>query len=418
MTARSDLEVILVGDELLAGIHGDTHLEYLGRAFRRVGVRVARAHIIGDSVDDIASLVGQRRGETRALVVTGGLGPTADDITREGVARALGLALEFHEPSWTSIQDFYSRRGKQATDNNRRQAYFPTGAAVLPNELGTAPGFVVESGGTTVFVLPGPPEEIRAMVEADVIARVRKLFGCTPLRVETFRTVGVGESKLISLVGDNLGALTAYTVSSLPSTTGVDIVLTQAAGVTDRSLLDAEADEIERVLKKTIGSHFYERGERSLTEVLGDLLARRGETVAVAESLTGGWIGKQLTDVSGSSRYFLADVVSYSNESKIDYLGVKHETIDRHGAVSEETCTEMAQGIRCRTGATYGLATTGIAGPTGATPNKPVGLTYIGLSWEGGCVVKRVEYSGTRDGVRRRASDGVLWLLLDRLTDS
>jgi nicotinamide-nucleotide amidase len=155
-----------------------------------------------------------------------------------------------------------------------------------------------------------------------------------------------------------------------------------------------------------------------LAEVLGDLLTARGETVAVAESLTGGLIGKQLTDVSGSSRYFLADVVSYSNESKVDYLGVEQETLDKHGAVSEETCSEMVNGVRLRTGATYGLATTGIAGPTGATPTKPLGLTYIGLSWEGGRTIRRVEYSGNRDAVRHRASHGALWLLLDHLQKS
>jgi nicotinamide-nucleotide amidase len=256
------------------------------------------------------------------------------------------------------------------------------------------------------------------MMEVDIIASVRKLFDRVPLRVETFRTVGVGESKLVSLIGDNLAAVSGYTVSSLPSMTGVDIVLTQTEGVTEKNLLDTEADEIETVLRGAIGSHFYERGKRSLAEVLSDLLTMRGETVAVAESLTGGWIGKELTDVSGSSRYFLADVVAYSNESKVEYLGVRQQTLERHGAVSIETCTEMTHGIRNRTAATYGLATTGIAGPTGATPDKPVGLTFIGLSWDGGCVVKRMEYSGSRDGVRRRASHGTLWLLLDHLTNS
>jgi nicotinamide-nucleotide amidase len=417
MSKTNDLEVILVGDELLAGTQRDTHLEYLGRRFSRIGVAIARVHVIGDSVKNIASLITERLGETSVLVVTGGLGPTADDITRDGVARALGLELEFHGPSWKAIESFFVERGRGITENNRRQACFPRGAEVLPNRRGTAPGFAVEHEETLVFVLPGPPEELSSMVEAEVIPRAQKKLGREPLRVETFRTIGIGESKLTSLIGDDLAAVTAYKVSSLPSMTGVNIVLTQLHGADDPALLDTEADGIERVLRDTIGNKLYERGERTLAEVLGDLLAKRGETVAVAESLTGGMIGKQLTDVSGSSAYFLADVVSYSNESKMDYLGVREETLIEHGAVSEEVCGQMAHGVRRRTGATYGLATTGIAGPTGATPGKPIGLTYIGLAWEHGGKVKRIVYGGTRDGVRRRASAGVLWLLYNHLQE-
>lgn len=417
MTGLHDIEVILVGDELLKGEKYDSHLAHLGRVFCRAGVRMARAHVVGDSVREIAELVNERRGQTRVLIVTGGLGPTPDDITRVGVASALGLELEFHEPSWEAIKTFFAERGREVTDNNRGQASFPVGAEVIPNRGGTAPGFVVESGGTTVFVLPGPPAELRLMVETDVLPRLRSLFPRDPIRVETFRTVGIGESKLLSLVGEALQAVTCYSVSSLPSPTGVDIVLTELHGVEDRRLLDSEADAIEAALRQTIGSKFYERGARSLVEVIGEHLTRRGETLAVAESLTGGWIGKLLTDVSGSSAYFLADCVAYSNEHKIDALGVSGETIVRFGAVSEETCTEMANGARQRAGATYGLATTGIAGPTGGTAEKPVGLTYIGVSSDDGCRIKRIVYSGNRDDVRRRASHGALWLLFDLLTN-
>ena len=370
MSKTNDLEVILVGDELLAGTQRDTHLEYLGRRFGRIGAAIARVHVIGDSVEDIASLITERLGRTSVLVVTGGLGPTADDITREGVARALGLELEFHEPSWKAIKSFFVQRGRGVTENNRRQACFPKGADVLRNARGTAPGFAVEGKATLVFVLPGPPEELSSMVEAEVIPRVQTRLGRAPLRVETFRTIGIGESKLTSLIGGDLAAVSAYKVASLPSMTGVNIVLTQLPGVDDAGVLDREADKIERVLRDTIGNKLYERGERTLVEVLGDLLTKRGETVAVAESLTGGLIGKQLTDVSGSSAYFLADVVSYSNESKMDYLGVEEKTFIEHGAVSEEVCAQMADGVRRCTGATYGLATTGIAGRCSAvSPN-------------------------------------------------
>ncbi len=417
MNTTNDVEILLVGDELLKGERSDTHLNYLGRVLRRCGVRVGRVQVVGDSVEVIAAVVSERCAATRMLIVTGGLGPTPDDVTRHGVAEALGLGLEFHEPSWEAIRRFFAERGKEATDVNRQQAEFPAGARVLTNSLGTAPGFVVDHADTTVVVLPGPPPEVRQMVEDDVLPLVSDIFQREPLRVETFRTIGVGESVMRSLIGDELDAIEAYAVSSLPSRTGVDVILTEKPGLSDRSKLDEEAARVDRVLREAIGRKYYERGERSLFEMVHDLLTRRGETLAAAESLSGGWIGKLFTDIPGSSAHFLADVVAYGNDAKIEFLGVNSDTLETYGAVSEETCTEMAHGIRRRARADYGLATTGIAGPTGATPAKPTGLTYIGLSWDGGCKVNRQVYGGTRDDVRQRACYGVVWLLYDHLND-
>jgi nicotinamide-nucleotide amidase len=415
MTDKNDVEIITVGDELLKGERSDAHVQYLARELMRCGVRVKRTHSVGDSVDDIASVVAERLGNARVLVLTGGLGPTPDDITRVGVAGALGLDLEFHQPSWDAIERFFAQRGKKATDVNRQQAEFPSGSTVVPNELGTAPGFWIEHEGTAVVALPGPPVEVRRIFEADVLPRINEIFRREPVRVETFRTIGVGESNMRSLIGDKLDAIEAFDVSSMPSRIAVDIVLTEKPGLSDRSALDEEADRFERELNASLNNYFFERGERSLFEVVHGQLVERGETLAIAESLTGGWIGKRFTDLSGSSAYLLADVVAYGNEAKIEYLGVQGDTLERFGAVSEETCTEMVHGIRHRTGATYALATTGIAGPTGATPTKPLGLTYLGVSWEGGGLVKRQVYAGIRDDVRQRASHGVVWLLYDHL---
>jgi len=412
---RSDAEIVLVGDELLSGQRSDAHVAHLGRELRRLGVRVARAEVVGDSVEEIAAGVGDRLGRTRGMIVTGGRGPTPGANTREGVAGALNLALEFHEPSWQTIEKFFAGRGKKATDINRQQCMFPVGAQVIANTLGTAPGFTVDAGDTSVFVLPGPPVEVHRMLELDVLGRIRAIFERAPVRVETYRTIGVGESKMQELMGHKLDALTAFSISSLPSRFGVDIVLTEKPGGRDRSLLETEADGFERDLRDKIGNFLFERGDRSLFEVVHDRLVERGETLAVAESLTGGWIGKRFTDLSGSSAYLLTDVVAYADDAKVDLLGVRPETLADYGAVSEETCTEMAHGIRHRAGATFALATTGVAGPTGGTPKKPVGLTYIGISWDGGCLVKRQVYSGTRDDVRLRAIHGVVWMLFDRL---
>lgn len=411
---RRDAEVILVGNELLRGERNDAHLAFLARAVRRAGARVTRAHVVSDDVDAIASIVRERLPHTRVLFLTGGLGPTDDDITREGVAQALDVPLHFDASVWADIEAFFKTRGRTAGEANRRQAHFPRGARILGNARGTAPGFSVDSEGATVFVLPGPPEELQRMVENHVMDALQRTFESGELRVETFRTSGIGESQLFEMLAADTGALRAYTVSWLPTRGGVDLVLTQTRGAAGAEL-DTEARRMHERLEALLGTKYYERGERPLSKVVGDRLASRGETLAVAESLTGGSIARDVTDHPGSSAWFLAGAVTYSNESKVAMLGVRAETIEEFGAVSEETCTEMAHGIRRRAHATYGVATTGIAGPDGGTPTKPVGLTFIGVAWDGGSQVKRVIYPGDRERVRSRAAHGALWLLYDHL---
>jgi nicotinamide-nucleotide amidase len=412
--ARHDVEVVLVGDELLRGERHDAHLAFLGREVRAVGARVARAHTVGDRVADIAELLRERLAFARVLIVTGGLGPTEDDVTREGVAEALDLTLEFHEPTWTWIQEFFARRGRTPTEANRRQAHFPRGSEIIANERGTAPGFAVRSGEAAVFVLPGPPEELRPMARSFVLPRLARLLDRPPLRVETFRTIGLGESQLVETLGDAATLLRAFTVSWLPTAAGVDIVLTQIAGL-ETTAMDAEAERLHARLEQTLGTRYFERGERALAKVVADVLVARGETMAAAESVTGGTVARLVTEHAGASACFLGGAVTYSNASKTTMLGVRAETVEQYGAVSEETCTEMAHGIRRAAQATYGVATTGIAGPTGASAHKPVGLAFIGVAWEGGVQVKRVIYPGERAAIRDRAAHGALWLLFDHL---
>ncbi|HKW15023.1 MAG TPA: CinA family nicotinamide mononucleotide deamidase-related protein [Candidatus Krumholzibacteria bacterium] len=414
MTERHDAEVILVGNELLGGERGDRHLAFLGRALRPAGVRIVRAHTVGDNTGAIASLVRERMGAARVLIVTGGLGPTDDDITRDGVAEAVGAPLEFDEPTWSRIVEFFAARGRTPSDANRRQAMFPRGAEIVGNALGTAPGFHVTHNGADVFVLPGPPGELQAMFNELVLPRVSAVFARPALRMEHYRTIGVGESQLVELLGDSVADLNGFTVSWLPNTFGVDVVLTARPDATV-AVMDVEANRLHERMSETLGSKYYVRGERSLAKVVGDALVAHSQTVAVAESLTGGTVARLFTEHSGSSAYFLASTVAYANEAKVDLLGVRAETIEQFGAVSEEVCTEMAHGIRRRAKATWGLATTGIAGPTGATPHKPVGLTFIGVAWDGGVQVKRLIYTGDRHTIRERAAHGVIWLLHDRM---
>jgi nicotinamide-nucleotide amidase len=415
VSERHDAEVILVGDELLRGERGDRHLAFLGRALRPAGVRVSRAHTVEDRISAIADLIRERMPEARVLFLTGGLGPTDDDITRDGVAEAVGAPLEFDAPTWGRIVEFFAARGRTPTEANRRQAMFPRGAEIIGNALGTAPGFHVQHEGTHIFVLPGPPGELQAMFNELVFSRVMSVFERAPLRMEHFRTIGVGESQLVEMLGDAVANLQAFSVSWLPNGFGVDIVLTrQSAAATDT--MDRETARLHERLTEMLGTRYYTHGETPLAKVVGDELVARSQTVAAAESLTGGTVARLLTEHAGSSAYFLASAVAYANEAKVDLLGVSNATIEQFGAVSEETCTEMAHGIRRRAKATYGLATTGIAGPTGATPHKPVGLTFIGVAWEGGVQVKRLIYTGDRHTIRERAAHGVIWLLHDQLS--
>jgi nicotinamide-nucleotide amidase len=414
---RHDVEVLLIGNELLRGERRDAHLAFVGQAVQRAGVKVDACHAVGDTVDTIAAAVRDRLPRTRVLVVTGGLGPTDDDVTREGIAEAVGAPLEFREDTWRQIEAFMSARGRTPTEANRRQAHFPQGAEILANSLGTAPGFALASEGAHVFVLPGPPSELQPMFESLVMPRLLALFERAPLRVETFRTIGVAESQLFEWLGPTTFALTAYSVSWLPSIAGVDVVLTQKRDVPPASL-DAEAQTMHARMQEVLGTKYYERGTRPLALVVGEALLARKETLAVAESLTGGTVARLLTEHAGSSDYFLASAVTYSNESKAALVGVRAETIEQFGAVSEEACTEMAHGARRKVGATYGIATTGIAGPGGGTPHKPVGLVFLGVAWEGGSQIRRVIYPGDRSAIRDRAAHGALWLLHDRLARS
>ena len=411
---RHDAELLLVGNELLRGERRDAHLAFVAQAMQRTGVRIAECHCVGDDIHAIAEKLRERMARTRVLVVTGGLGPTDDDVTREGVAEAVQQPLEFRDEQWNHIATFMASRGRTASEANRRQAHFPRGSEVLANPLGTAPGFALAYEGAHVFVLPGPPPELQPMLETLVVPRVSQLFARPPLRVETFRTIGIAESQLFEMLGETTFALRAYSVSWLPSIAGVDVVLTQKVDA-DAGALQAEAENVHTRMQEALGSKYYERGVRPLALVASDTLRHRTQSVAVAESLTGGTIARLFTEHAGSSDVFLASAVTYSNESKIALLGVRADTIEQFGAVSEETCTEMAHGIRRRVNATYGVATTGIAGPGGGSPQKPVGLVFLGVAWEGGSQIKRVMYAGDRAVIRDRAAHGALWLLHDRL---
>jgi len=417
MARTHDVELLLVGYELLRGDRRDLHLEYLGRRLLEVGVRVDRVHVVGDDTGEIARVVRERRPHTRVLVVTGGLGPTHDDVTREGVAEGIGCPLGFDDGEWAKIRAYFERSGRVASDSNRRQAMFPAGATPIDNTRGTAPGFMINADGCLIAVLPGPPAEFRTMADASLVPAVSAIFGRRSPVTRTFRTMGIGESQMSSLLDSLAAGYAEFTLASLPHIAGVDLILRSKPDAGSSEAVSARADSFEAELRRALAKKIYATLDESLEEIVGRMLAGRGATIAVAESLTGGLLGKRLTDVPGSSRYLTTDVVAYANETKVDLLGVSARSLVSFGAVSEAVCREMADGVRRRAGATYGLATTGIAGPDGGTAEKPVGLAYYGLSWEGGSDVRHRVFSGARADVRERVVWAALFLLYEFLSE-
>jgi nicotinamide-nucleotide amidase len=415
MDSFKKAEIILVGDELLKGERNDTHLPYLGARLARIGVVVSRCIVARDAVDEIATLVKEGTVRADVLIVCGGLGPTGDDVTREGVARGLGLPLEMDRGAAAEIEEFFRERGYEPRESDLGQALFPRGAEKIPNAHGTAPGFHVKRGDVHVFVLPGPPREMRPMVEDFVLPKLKSAFTAKEVFTASFRTTGIAETVLAAKIAPILSKHPYFRFSSLPSLGGVDIVATENPSGSAGVDLAARAEDLASELKRVIGSKFYGREGSTLEGVVGAKLASLGATLSIAESLTGGWLGKRITDVPGSSAYFLADVVAYSNEAKVKFLGVKQSSLAKHGAVSEQVLTEMAEGVRLKTGSTHGLATTGIAGPSGGSEEKPVGLCYYGVSRDGGVEVRRKVFQGDRNEVRERVIHASLLLLLELL---
>jgi nicotinamide-nucleotide amidase len=409
--------ILLVGDELLNGTRRDAHLPFLAGALAGAGVAVRGCAVAGDDEASIADIVRAHARTADVVIVCGGLGPTTDDVTREGVARALDRPLALDEEALARLEAFFARTGLTLYPATRRQAYVPSGAETIPNAVGSAPGFLVETGGCRLFVLPGPPRELQAMTNDFVVPRLRRVFNEAPLFTRTFRTAGLGESALAALLEPLYGRFVMFRFASLPARGRVDIVAAAAPGAAIDTSWDELAAALELELRNLLGPALYGTGDVTLEHVVGDLLAGKNMTLAIAESLTGGYMAKQLTDVPGSSRYLLASVVAYADEAKHTFLGVREETLREHGAVSSAVCLEMAEGARLRTGATLALAATGIAGPTGGTPEKPVGLCFFGLSWEGGADIRERVFSGTRADVRERVANASLLMLYEKLIE-
>ena len=382
---------LAIGDEIVGGLTTDTNSGFIAGELRAVGVAAVGGFAVADDEDEIAQALERAMEDAELVVCTGGLGPTADDLTTAVVARVAGQELRLDEDSLAQIEERFRSRGIEMSPNNRKQALFPRGATIILNPNGTAPGFIVpvqRGGERWIACFPGVPRETRAMVHDALVPWVAARQPDTRFASRTFSTFGLPESKLDELldgVVDPAEARLAFR-AAFPR---IQARLTVRGAPGDD--LEARLDALEARVRERLGHHLYATGDEGMEETVGRLLRERGLTLAVAESCTGGRIGDWITDVPGSSEYFLLGTAVYSNEAKQRILGVSPDTLAAHGAVSTQTAEEMAQGVRRIAGAGVGLSTTGIAGPGGGSAEKPVGTVCVGLAWEGGTWSKRYD---------------------------
>lgn len=409
MTPRA--EIISVGTELLLGQITDTNATYICQRLAECGIPVYFRQTVGDNFDRVQQAFRLAWSRAELVVFTGGLGPTEDDLTKEAVATALGTDLVEDAGSLAHLEQFFARRGRTMTPNQRRQALLPRGAVAIPNRWGTAPGVFWEVGGHVVVMVPGVPREMRGMVDEFLIPELRRKgwVGQDVIRSRVLRTVGIGEGQLEELVRDLLHT-TNPTVAPLAHLGEVHLRIT-ARGTPEE--VERMLDEVEARLRQRLGDAVYGRDEDTLDAVVARLLRETGVTVAVAESCTGGLLAKRLTSVPGSSAYFLGGVVAYSNGAKEHLLGIPRDLLARFGAVSSEVAEAMARGAREKFGADLGLGVTGVAGPGGGTEQKPVGRVFLALADAEGARSVRADFGQEpgREGVRRLASQAALNLL-------
>ncbi len=399
-TARA--AIIAIGSEMLAPLRQDTNSLWLTARLEEVGIPVVRKSIVPDDPEAIGEEIAFASSAAEIVLTTGGLGPTADDLTVSAVARRLGMSLRRDEDYLARMRERFARRGIRMAATNEKQADFIVGARVLENPRGTAPGFWIEREGKEYVILPGVPSEMREIMEARVLPVLRERAGPRNVGRRVLRVAGMGESAVEELVTPVYAKWKEDPVTILASPGEVQLHL-RSVGEPDH--VERRLDEMEADFRAALGSRIFSRGGEDLAASVGSLLRERGKTLAVAESCTGGMIAKLVTDVPGSSEYFLGGIVSYGNAAKSAFLGVREETLSAHGAVSEETAREMASGALERFGSDLALGVTGIAGPDGGTPEKPVGTVYFALARRGRPeIARKREFIGDRAAVRLAAS--------------
>jgi len=401
-------EVLTIGDELLSGETVDTNSSWLDGALSSRGWTVTRHTTVADDVDVIAAAFQEASARADLVISSGGLGPTRDDLTLEALAKALGCELRRDEDTISKIKMMFEALGREMSPNNERQAMVPELGDVVPNPVGTAPGFHAKLNDADVYLFPGVPRELKFLIDNVVDEALTK--GEATVARRTLKIIGMGESRLEHSIRQVIKAHRHRVLFGFRAL-GVENHVKMAAVGDDRA--DALADA-EAALREVLGASLYGVDEDVHSAVIGAQLVDAQQTVAIAESCTGGLAAKLLTDVAGSSRYVLGGVVAYANEVKVGLLGGDPVDLENHGAVSAPVVAQMAVGVRDCLGATWGLSTSGIAGPEGATADKPLGLVFLGIAGPDGVETKEVRLPGDRERVRQSAATAVLDLLRRR----
>ncbi len=406
------VEIITIGDELLFGQIEDSNSPYMAEKLTSNGMKVIFKTSVGDDINRISEALETARLRVDVIIATGGLGPTSDDLTKKAIVKTFKRNLVFHPEILKNIEDSFQKRGIPMPGINQNQALIPQGTKALSNLWGMAPGIFLEDEKNLFFALPGVTVEMKWMLENEVLPILKARMSTGTMGSENFilhrklRTTGISESALFEKIEKLIDPQEEMRIAFLPSYLGVDLRLTLESEEKDpaQSILD----ESEGKIREILGPLVYGMDEQTLEEIVGKLLVERKKTIATAESCTGGLIGARITNVSGSSQYFERGVITYSNESKTELLKTPPQVIEKYGAVSEEVAILMAEGVRKLAGTDFGLSVTGIAGPTGGTPQKQVGLVFIGFAHENDSFAERFIFEQDRRTNRERAAQAAL----------
>jgi nicotinamide-nucleotide amidase len=408
-----DAEIIAVGSELLTPLYLDTNSLFLTERLNSLGIEVRFKTVVGDRADDLARVLKQALSRSPLVILTGGLGPTEDDLTRRVVSEVLGRGLREVPEIRRQIQERLARLGRPMAETNLRQAMIPEGAAWLENKHGTAPGIWIEHDRNLLVLLPGPPGELEAMFDAACVPRLAQAPPGQRIKTRVYKVVGLPESEVDKRAAAVYKAYENPTTTILAKPGAIEIHL--RARATSDEEADALLAELGDQIELALGEYVFSTHGEPLEEVVGMYLVMRQKTLAVAESCSGGLLAERLTRYSGSSNFFLGGAICYSNVLKTKLAGVPTNLIEKHGAVSQPVAQAMAEGIRARTGASIGVGITGIAGPTGGSREKPVGLVFIALADERGTQVREFRFPGNRERVRLWATQMALEMIRRRV---
>ncbi len=410
-------ELLTIGDEILYGQIVDTNSQWMSVELDKIGIKVIRKTTVGDEESEILTAFAEAEKRADIILITGGLGPTSDDLTKPLLAKYFNCDLKIDEEALREVTEFFKSRGRELTEINRQQAALPTACEKITNPNGTAPGMWFEKNarlqdghGKVFMSMPGVPHEMKKMMTDSVIPKLKKTFKTPVIYHKVIRTIGLGESFLAEKISDWEKALPDHIkLAYLPSLGEVKLRLTSFGDSNEK--MESEVNDLTEKLKSRIGQFIFGYGDDPIEVVIGNTLREKKLTLSVAESCTGGYLSHLITSVPGSSDYFLGSMIPYSYEIKMRQLGVKPETLEKFGAVSEPTISEMASVVRARFNADIGVATSGIAGPGGATPDKPVGTVWIAYSDKYQTVTKKLQLSKERMLNIRMASVAVLNLI-------